>query len=80
MTDPVRYDRALADVFGGATSDGCDPTAGRCPDFPGCQEERYVRDLAASLKAGEAVGQWKPQRCAACEALAKNTNPEGEPR
>ncbi len=51
----------------------------RCPDFPDCQEERYVRDLAASLKAGEAVGRWV-SGCTACEALAESTNPEGEPR
>ncbi len=48
-----------------------------CPEFPDCQEERYVRDLAASLKAGEAVGRWV-SGCAACEALTKKLNPEGE--
>ncbi len=51
-----------------------------CPDFPDCVEERYVRDEAASIRAGEPVGRWKPQRCAACEALAGTTNPEGEPQ
>jgi hypothetical protein len=40
-----------------------------CPEFPDCREERYVRDDLASIKAGEPVGRWKPQRCAACEAL-----------
>ncbi len=44
-----------------------DPT--HCPDFPECREERQVRDLLASVKAGEPVGRWV-SGCAACEALA----------
>jgi hypothetical protein len=73
MTDPTRYDHALADVFGGVASDGYDPAEPHCPDFPDCREERYVRDLLASVKAGEPVGRWV-SGCRACEALAKESS------
>ncbi len=50
MTDSTRYDHALADVFGGVASDGCDPTE----EVPQMRrvvvESPYAGDVAANVE------------------------------
>jgi hypothetical protein len=52
----------------GSTSPEPGPPA--CPEYPECSEERLVRDMAASVRAGEPVGRWT-SGCAACGTLTK---------
>jgi hypothetical protein len=54
----------------GPGSTSPEPGPPRCPDYPDCSEERLVRDMAASVAAGEPVGRWT-SGCAACGTLTK---------
>jgi hypothetical protein len=67
--EPLRLGDAFPELRAGPGSTSPEPgppTA--CPDYPDCSEERFVRDLAASVRAGEAVGKFVTG-CAACGTL-----------